>query len=525
MTVTESLSKQLDKYTRIPLPFVYYQCPCQQTQSHNSSSQGGELSDEERRERTQPPVLSDFLSLFPISRLYYCGECKDVVCPLCVEEEIVCYYCPNCLFEVPTASVKSEKNRCGRNCFECPVCQATLSVISTVEPTPKDAEDVEPAERPQANSHYLGCSSCHWDSREVGLEFERPTGIATQMQPLEDMRADIKEFENLRQYYEKFVKSKDTTSSSMASLRGSGSLQLPPTLLASMPGLASLNLGSRSSITHLSRGDVRLEAYVPSHERTTEEDQHRVNLMRTGIEQPTTLNQRLSQPNSNPIGSSNLLPQRIQLRTKRTKKCGACSTILVKPQQRAQNIRFTVLSMAFQYIPTITIPKKLPDTLTWNTTFELALQFENPMHHAVQVNLAANNSEQEGQCTVTLVAPTFTIDGAREIWEYEGGDPAAETGDRDIGILERQENTTTVIVRVNPRQSGDSGDKNEVQFAMYVQVGPSKEASQAAAEETSTGPSQTLTEGETPAQVPAPLLQTLGFWVIIGVGRVAASVD
>ena len=23
----------------------------------------------------------------------------------------MCYYCPNCLFEVPTASVKAEKNR------------------------------------------------------------------------------------------------------------------------------------------------------------------------------------------------------------------------------------------------------------------------------------------------------------------------------------------------------------------------------------------------------------------------------
>jgi len=31
---------------------------------------------------------------------------------LSVTEEVACYYCPNCLFEVPTASVRGEKNRC-----------------------------------------------------------------------------------------------------------------------------------------------------------------------------------------------------------------------------------------------------------------------------------------------------------------------------------------------------------------------------------------------------------------------------
>ena len=48
---------------------------------------------------------------FNISKLYFCDDCHQIRCPNCVQEEIVCYYCPNCLFEVPTASVKSERNR------------------------------------------------------------------------------------------------------------------------------------------------------------------------------------------------------------------------------------------------------------------------------------------------------------------------------------------------------------------------------------------------------------------------------
>ena len=50
-------------------------------------------------------------STFALSKLYFCEDCHQIRCPRCVQEEIVCYYCPNCLFEVPTASVKSERNR------------------------------------------------------------------------------------------------------------------------------------------------------------------------------------------------------------------------------------------------------------------------------------------------------------------------------------------------------------------------------------------------------------------------------
>src|SRR4051794_11078066 len=50
--------------------------------------------------------------LFPLSRLYYCEECRALRSPRQVIEEIACYYCPNCLFEVTSSSVKAEKNRC-----------------------------------------------------------------------------------------------------------------------------------------------------------------------------------------------------------------------------------------------------------------------------------------------------------------------------------------------------------------------------------------------------------------------------
>lgn len=38
--------------------------------------------------------------LYPLSRLYFCEDCHQIRCPSCVQDEIMSYYCPNCLFEV-----------------------------------------------------------------------------------------------------------------------------------------------------------------------------------------------------------------------------------------------------------------------------------------------------------------------------------------------------------------------------------------------------------------------------------------
>lgn len=38
--------------------------------------------------------------LYPLSRLYFCEDCHQIRCPSCVQDEIISYYCPNCLFEV-----------------------------------------------------------------------------------------------------------------------------------------------------------------------------------------------------------------------------------------------------------------------------------------------------------------------------------------------------------------------------------------------------------------------------------------
>jgi len=159
-------------------PNVSYHCPC--------------LSSDP----VPPPpnTPSSSYCFHPLYDLFFCEECDAIRCNRCVSVEVSGYYCPNCLFEVPSASVRAEKNRCvsksllpyrqsslpcrcARNCFMCPNCRNTLSVV------PSDPPDTDDGRIPNLSTvgeppFFLYCSYCRWDSAEVDITFEKPTGLA-----------------------------------------------------------------------------------------------------------------------------------------------------------------------------------------------------------------------------------------------------------------------------------------------------------------------------------------------------------
>lgn len=74
--------------------------------------------------------------------LYFCRNCRDLKCFHCTASWITINYCPSCLFEVPLAS---KSQTCSRNCLNCPVCKALLSMKTNP-------------------SYHLHCNSCEWTS-------------------------------------------------------------------------------------------------------------------------------------------------------------------------------------------------------------------------------------------------------------------------------------------------------------------------------------------------------------------------
>lgn len=96
-------------------PYTYFQCPCANTSiptrrlgEENPTAE--EENDEDER-TFDPRAPRANYSLYPLEHLLYCEDCHQIRCPRCVLDEIVTWYCPNCLFEVPSSTVKSEGNR------------------------------------------------------------------------------------------------------------------------------------------------------------------------------------------------------------------------------------------------------------------------------------------------------------------------------------------------------------------------------------------------------------------------------
>ncbi|KAF2455791.1 dynactin p62 family-domain-containing protein [Lineolata rhizophorae] len=233
-----------------PFPYTFYQCPCQRpappglpapsagdppdafsapplpgTPSRTSAS----ASAPGPRDQAGAADADDFdprgareqHSLFPLEHLLYCDDCAALRCPRCVVDEILSWFCPSCLFEVPSSQVRADGPRCARNCYNCPVCTAPLSVVSLDAESqglagPRslapDAAAPPPAPAVGGMPHgpfMMSCGYCNWTTLDVGVQFEKATNITGQLArtrngglPVPTLREREKEREKRRELRE-----------------------------------------------------------------------------------------------------------------------------------------------------------------------------------------------------------------------------------------------------------------------------------------------------------------------------------
>lgn len=99
-------------------PYTFYSCPCVDTSTPSSrvrdkrSSQYSIHANEEDERTFDPRNPRSNYSLYPLEHLLYCEDCHQIRCPRCVSEEVITWFCPSCLFEVPSSNVRSDGNRC-----------------------------------------------------------------------------------------------------------------------------------------------------------------------------------------------------------------------------------------------------------------------------------------------------------------------------------------------------------------------------------------------------------------------------
>ncbi|KAJ7143498.1 dynactin p62 family-domain-containing protein [Mycena crocata] len=468
-------------------PTVDYHCPCL---SHSNVP-------------PPPHLASSSHSFHSLHTLFFCEECDAVRCNRCVSVEVSGYYCPNCLFEVPSASVRAEKNRCARNCFMCPNCRNTLSVVPSDPPDPGDGRLAIPISTIGEPPFFLYCNHCRWDSAEVGITFEKPTGLAAQLQKFEDSAPDSLEFERLKEHFEPVIRASSLSSSTAnapaahpSSAAHSHHVRTTSITAAASAALARdiPGVGKYNPLAHSKRGGGANKDKTANRDEMPEY-RSRVDVVAasglgTGggeadVEYMRHLENRWVSSWATSLQTADLKPLRIPLHSKRSKRCPACAHILIKPEQKAQSVRYKIKLVAANYLPAITaaLPHQQeaanPDTakralgkstaaaaaaddersaaggIHAGKTYPFHLALTNPLYDPIQVRLTvqrvhASGAPASGRASpekarrppfaVSLPSSSFPIAAFAEAWEYEDDEDDEMFGlddDDEFGIAGR----------------------------------------------------------------------------------------
>ncbi|KAF1816111.1 dynactin p62 [Eremomyces bilateralis CBS 781.70] len=401
----------------VSFPYTYYACSCADntsTQEKRVSQEPQSAQDEDERTFDPRSRRSNF-SLYPIEHLLYCTECHEMRCPRCVTEEVICWYCPNCLFEAPSSTIKQEGHRCSRNCFNCPICTSPLSVNSLEQPDPPP--DDKPANK-FGGPYILHCPYCAWSTLDIGITFPRPSNITGQLaktlngglpRPPRDRKpsSSLKRSDPPTTHHLDDLPSptSDTSTSSSPEppsartpdpqdryhhLLAFYKHQLSTSDAALLPGTTStsaseLGPGSPSSIArllHMYGSSIRSRAPEsgpsPMREAATPEeglliydaaaeaaDDATIRAMQTTAwDTHASVSQRLDATNRHARAVDDLRPISPLLRTKRAKRCGACRQILAKPEGKVTSVRSKIKLLALQNLPKLSIkPLASPSTM------------------------------------------------------------------------------------------------------------------------------------------------------------------
>ncbi|KAF5661923.1 putative dynactin arp1 p62 subunit RO-2 [Fusarium heterosporum] len=545
------------------IPYTYIQCPCSDISSDLPQTPQTQSSHELAFDPRDPRAN---YSLYPLEYLLYCEDCQQIRCPRCVNEEVVTYYCPNCLFEVPSSNLRSEGNRCTRSCYQCPVCIGPLQVMA-LAPTDVSQLGTDPSSH-HGGPYALYCQYCNWTSTEIGIDFERPSGIHSQLSKVNnggDLKLTTREFKERRKENPEEPAPADSdvdTDLQYANLKSFYQTQLADTN-ASLGGTSMLNdnvgFGSPAALTRIMAmytghghtrkrngpSDVMREALTTEEGLKVadlDESTQIKKLHQEGWDTTASIEQNLEQAEVQRF-QDGLRPIPYLLRTKRSKRCSVCRHIISKPENKVTSTRFKIKLVAKSYIPTITIQPLNPTvgpvpttqrpqiqeerSLKPLTPYHYIITFKNPLFDGIKVTLATPNSTPgRFSSKVTILCPQFEIDANTDMWDDALKDDDRDkkrkgeesSGQPEAGkIWERGRNWVSIILEVVPAslRLDDQEDKSPLkededilEIPMFVRMEWEPDSQQDVG---------TTSAKEKDAQEK----RELAYWCVLGVGRIS----
>ncbi|EPY88612.1 dynactin subunit 4 isoform 4 [Camelus ferus] len=265
----------------------------------------------------------------PLSQLYFCRYCSELRSLECVSHEVDSHYCPSCLENMPSAEAKLKKNRCA-NCFDCPGCMHTLSTRATSISTqlPDD-----PAKTTMKKAYYLACGFCRWTSRDVGMAdksvasggWQEPENPHTQrMNKLIEYYQQLAQKEKVERDRKKLARRRNYMPLAFSDKYGLGTRLQRPRAGTTISTLAGLSLKEGED-----QKEIKIEpAQAVDEVEPLPEDYYTRPFFEEHCSQMTTLQQRLLQPDFQPICASQLYPRHKHLLIKRSLRCRESQVLL-----------------------------------------------------------------------------------------------------------------------------------------------------------------------------------------------------
>ena len=102
---TPRKSQQTSSSMAAPFPYAHYACPCSTSNGPASSKRASQLEPQDE-DTFNPHDPRAAYALYPLDNLLFCDECSQIRCQKCVNDEIITWFCPSCLFDVPSGQVE-----------------------------------------------------------------------------------------------------------------------------------------------------------------------------------------------------------------------------------------------------------------------------------------------------------------------------------------------------------------------------------------------------------------------------------
>eukprot|EP01089_Gocevia_fonbrunei_P000613 TRINITY_DN10613_c0_g1_i1.p1 TRINITY_DN10613_c0_g1~~TRINITY_DN10613_c0_g1_i1.p1 ORF type:complete len:419 (+),score=69.94 TRINITY_DN10613_c0_g1_i1:75-1331(+) len=310
---------------------------------------------------------------FELQYLYYCQECKDIKCSLCVSQEIDSFYCPNCLDNMTTYDSMLFRNRC-KKCFDCPSCSSLLSYSQRLD---KDSNQ---------RIIYFHCGFCRWNSLNTDLTADAPNLlIANYIKQERNSPQQLK----VHSLVENYRKEARELRLQMRSKRFATSGTKPPTLQPSEHPPITFEIlkqtltDKEKALTSegLRKQPEFKEQILPQITKDTE------------IDKISSLEQRLSSLPDQSTDVAQIYPQRRQLLTRRSKRCWTCDKLLIKPDLIPSKIDFERRHIALFSVPRISF--EFVDELKVEEIKELIISLYNPLMDLVTIKIKFLVDEDE----------------------------------------------------------------------------------------------------------------------------------